>query len=91
MLEVPIAEFTRNFILYREIVQGEPIAITGDDRPTVYLVSSIEFEALQRYKSMVQRSVATADLSEQEVRAIASGCMSSRHDHLNLLLADTSR
>lgn len=86
MREVPTSEFTRNFGLYREIVQREPLAVTSHGRPTGYFVSSVEFEELQRYKSMVQRSVATADMSEDEVRAIAAGRMSSRHDHLNALL-----
>lgn len=88
MREVPTTEFTRNFGLYREIVQREPVAVTSHGRPTGYFVSSVEFEELQLYKSMVQRSAATADLSEEEVRAIAAGRMSSRHDHLNALLND---
>jgi prevent-host-death family protein len=88
MREVPTTEFTRNFGLYREIVQREPVAVTSHGRPTGYFVSSVEFEELQRYKSMVQRSFATADLSEAEVEAIASGRMSPEHDHLDSLLDD---
>ena len=86
MREVPTTEFTRNFGLYRENVQREPVAVTSHGRPTGYFVSSVEFEELQRYKSMAQKSFATADLSEEEVRAIAAGRMSPQHDHLDALL-----
>lgn len=86
MREVPTTEFTRNFGLYREIVQREPVAVTSHGRPTGYFVSSVEFEELQRYKSMARKAFATADLSEDEIRAIASGQMSPMHDHLDALL-----
>jgi prevent-host-death family protein len=88
MREVPTTEFTRHFGLYREIVQREPVAVTSHGRPTGYFVSSVEFEELQRYKSMVQRSFATEDLPDEDVKAIAAGRMSPRHDHLNALLDD---
>lgn len=86
MREVPATEFTRNFGLYREIVQREPVAVTSHGRATGYFVSSVEYEELQRYKQLARQSFATADLSEAEVKAIASGRMSSRHDHLDALL-----
>jgi hypothetical protein len=38
-----------------------------------------------RFKAQ-RRSFATADLSEEEVRAIAESRMDPRHDHLNALL-----
>lgn len=88
MREVPTTEFTRNFGLYREIVQREPVAVTSHGRPTGYFVSSVEFEELQRCKAMVHRSFATADLPEDEVKAIAAGRMLPEHDHLNALLDD---
>ncbi|CAN7470583.1 type II toxin-antitoxin system Phd/YefM family antitoxin [Rhizobium sp. LjRoot254] len=88
MREVPTTEFTRNFGLYREIVQREPVAVTSHGRATGYFVSSVEFEELQRYKNIVRQSFATADLSSDEVKAIAAGRMSAEHDHLNALLDD---
>ncbi|MDB5555812.1 MAG: prevent-host-death protein [Rhizobium sp.] len=86
MREVPTTEFTRNFGLYREIVQREPVAVTSHGRATGYFVSSVEFEELQRYKSMVRQSFVTAELSADEVTAIAEGRMAAEHDHLNALL-----
>ncbi len=86
MREVPATEFTRNFGLYREIVQREPVAVTSHGRATGYFVSSVEYEELQRYKNMVRQSFATADLSEGEVKAIAAGRMAPEHDHLDALL-----
>jgi PHD/YefM family antitoxin component YafN of YafNO toxin-antitoxin module len=88
MRQVPATEFTRNFGFYREIVQREPVAVTSHGRATGYFVSAIEFEDLQRLKAMAQQSFATTDLSKEEVDEIASGRMSSEHDHLNALLDD---
>ena len=86
MREVPATEFTRNFGLYREIVQREPVAVTSHGRATGYFVSASEFEDWQRYKATVPRSFATVDLSKEEVEAISSGRMASEHDHLDRLL-----
>jgi len=88
MRQVPATEFTRNFGLYREIVQREPVAVTSHGRATGYFVSAVEFEDLQRLKAMAQQSFATADLSKEEVDEIAAGRMSPEHDHLNSLLDD---
>ena len=88
MRRVPATEFTRNFGLYREIVQREPVEVTSHGRATGYFVSAVEFEDLQRFKAMAGQSFATADLSEEEIEAITSGRMSSEHDHLNTLLDD---
>ncbi|WP_192181772.1 type II toxin-antitoxin system prevent-host-death family antitoxin [Mesorhizobium amorphae] len=86
MREVPATEFARNFGRYREIVQREPVAVMSHGRPTGYFVSAVEYEDLQRYKNLVRQSFATKDLQHEEVEAIASGRMSSEHDHLNALL-----
>jgi prevent-host-death family protein len=84
MREVPASEFTRNFGLYREIAQREPIAVTSYGRPTGYFVSAVEFEALQRLKAT--RSRAVADLTQEEIEQMAAGRMASEHDYLNALL-----
>jgi prevent-host-death family protein len=88
MRQVPATEFTRNFGLYREIVQREPVEVTSHGRATGYFVSTVEFEDLQRLRAMAGQSFATADLSKEEIEAIASGSMSSEHEHLNALLDD---
>jgi prevent-host-death family protein len=88
MRQVPATEFTRNFGLYREIVQREPVAVTSHGRATGYFVSAVEFEDLQRLKAMAHQSFATADLSKEAVDEIAAGRMSPEHDHLNSLLDD---
>lgn len=88
MREVPTTEFKRNFGMYREIVQREPVAITSHGRPTAYFVSAVEYEELQRLKQHLRQTFATSDLSRQEIEAIAAGRMSADHDHLNTLLDD---
>lgn len=88
MREVSTTEFTRNFGLYREVVQREPVAVTSHGRATGYFVSAIEYDDLQRYKKLVRQSFATTDLTLKEIGALAGGRMSSEHDHLNALLDD---
>jgi prevent-host-death family protein len=88
MREVPSTEFTRNFGLYREVVQREPVAVLCHGRPTGYFISAIEYEEMQRLKALSRRSVRTVDLTEKEIEQIASTRMSPEHDHLNSLLED---
>lgn len=86
MREVPATEFTRNFGLYREIAQREPVAVTSHGRATGYFVSAVEFEELQRIKASARRSRAVVDLTREEIDQMAAQGMSSEHDHLNTLL-----
>jgi prevent-host-death family protein len=86
MREVPATEFARNFGQYREIVQREPIAVTSHGRATGYFVSAIEYEEIQRIKASSRRSLAVADMTEDEIDRMTSGRMSPEHDHLNALL-----
>jgi prevent-host-death family protein len=88
MREVPSTEFTRNFGVYREVVQREAVAVLSHGRPTGYFISAIEYEELQRLKALSRRSVRTVDMTEEEIEQIASTRMSSEHDHLNSLLED---
>ncbi len=88
MREVPSTEFTRNFGVYREVVQREPVAVLSHGRPTGYFISAIEYEEMQRLKALSRRSVRTVDLTEDEIEQIASTRMSPEHDHLNSLLED---
>lgn len=88
MREVPSTEFTRNFGLYREVVQREPVAVLSHGRPTGYFISAIEYEEMQRLKALSRRSVRTVDLTEEEIEEIAATRMSPEHDHLNSLLED---
>ncbi len=86
MVEVPTTEFTRNFGLYREVVQREPVAVLSHGRPTGSFISALEYEELQRLKAMSRRVRRIEELSEQEIDQMASTRMSSEHDHLNSLL-----
>ena len=86
MREVPASEFARNFGMYREIVQREPVAVTSHGRATGYFVSAAEFAELQQFKQQARRSFATADLSRREAETIAASRMRPEHGHLNALL-----
>jgi hypothetical protein len=82
---VPASEFTRNFGRYRLLAQREAVEVTSHGHVTGYFVPADEYQEFMRFKAQ-RRSFATADLSEDEVRAIAEARMDARHDHLNTLL-----
>jgi prevent-host-death family protein len=86
MIKATVTELARQFRRYREIAQGEPIAVVSQGRPTAYLVSASEFEELQRFRAYAQQSFATVELTASEIDAVAIGRMSEEHDHLNALL-----
>jgi prevent-host-death family protein len=86
MKEVPSTEFTRNFGLYREVVQRESVAVLSHGRPTGYFISALEYEQLQQLKAQSRRVRKLMDLSEEEIEEMASQRMSPEFDHLNALL-----
>jgi prevent-host-death family protein len=90
MRKVTASEFARNFGLYREIAQREPVAVTSHGRTAGYFVSAVEYDDLQRLKALMPRSRAVVELGETEIEGIARTKMSERHDHLDVLLHDPS-
>jgi hypothetical protein len=82
---VPASEFTRNFGRYRMQAQREAIPVSSHGQITGYFVPPDEYEAFLRYREQ-RRSFATAELTEEEVEAVARVRMDPRHDHLNKLL-----
>ncbi len=86
MITVPATEFSKNFGRYREMVQREPVAVTSHERVTGYFVSSSDYEEFMRIKSMMPKSYAVHELSEETIKAIAASKMDARHNHLNSLL-----
>jgi hypothetical protein len=81
---VPASEFTRNFGRYRLLAQREAVEVTSHGHVAGYFVPAEEYQEFMRFKAQ-RRNFATADLSEDEVRAIAEARMDARHDHLNTL------
>jgi hypothetical protein len=80
---VPASEFTRNFGRYRMRAQREAIAVSSHGRITGYFVGPDEYEEFKRFRDS-RRSFATAELSEEKVKAIAASRMDPRHAHLDL-------
>ncbi|MEH3146591.1 MAG: type II toxin-antitoxin system Phd/YefM family antitoxin [Methylobacterium frigidaeris] len=87
---VPASEFTRNFGRYRMQAQREAVPVSSHGAITGYFIAAHEYEAFRRYKAS-RRSFATADLSEQEVEAVANSRMDGRHAHLDALLDEEQR
>ena len=82
---VPASEFTKNFGRYKMRAQREAGAVSSYGQIVGYFVAAHEYEELLRLKDN-RRNFATADLSDEEVKAITSSRMDPRHDHLNELL-----
>lgn len=82
---VPASEFTKNFGRYRMQAQREAVAVSSHGQITGYFVGAHEYEELLRLKNS-RVSFATAELSDDEAKAIASQRTDPRHDHLDTLL-----
>jgi len=82
---VPASEFTRNFGHYRMRAQREAVAVSNHGQITGYFVAPDDYEEFLRYRES-RRSFATAELSEEKVKAIAGSRMDERHKHLDRLL-----
>jgi len=77
MVDVSSADVQRNFGAYREIAAGgpvEPEAVTvmHDDKPSVVIISAVEYERLKQRDRQV---ALTEDLPEWLVEKIASAEM----------------
>jgi hypothetical protein len=84
---VPASEFTRNFGRYRMQAQREAVAVSSHGQITGYFIGPDEYEEFRRFRE-ARRSFATADLTEEKVRAIAASRMDPRHARLNDLLKE---
>ena len=82
---VPASEFTRNFGRYRMRAQREAVAVSSHGQITGYFVGADEYEEFKRFQES-RRSFATAELSEERVKAIGASRMDARHAHLDKLL-----
>ncbi len=82
---VPASEFTRNFGRYRMRAQREAVAVSSHGQITGYFVAADEYEEFKRFRDS-RRSVATAELSDEKVKAIGTSRMDKRHKHLDALL-----
>jgi hypothetical protein len=82
---VPASEFTRNFGRYRMRAQREAVAVSSHGQITGYFVGPDEYEEFKRFRES-RRSFATAELSEERVKAIGASRMDKRHRHLDAIL-----
>ncbi len=82
---VPASEFTRNFGHYRMRAQREAVAVSSHGRITGYFIGADEYEEFRRFRES-RRSFATAELSEERVRAIGASRMDARHTPLDTML-----
>ena len=65
--------------------QREPVAVSSHGQITGYFIGPDEYEEFRRFRES-RHSFATADLSEQKVKAIGASRMDARHKHLDSIL-----
>jgi len=82
---IPASEFTRNFGHYRMRAQREAVAVSSHGQITGYFVGADEYEEFKRFRDS-RRSFATAELSDEKVKAIGASRIDKRHKHLDALL-----
>jgi hypothetical protein len=82
---VPASEFTRNFGRYRMLAQREPVPVSSHGQVTGYFVGPEDFEEFKRFREQ-RHSFATAELSDEKIKAIAASRMDPRHAHLDAIL-----
>ena len=81
----PRSEFTRNFGRYRMRAQREPVAVSSHGQITGYFLGADDFDDFKRFRDS-GRSFATAELSDEKVKAIGASRMDKRHKHLDAFL-----
>ena len=84
---VPASEFTRNFGRYRMLAQREAVAVSSHGSITGYFVAPEEYEEFRRFKQR-RRSFATAELSDEQAKAVGTSRMDERHAHLDAMLEE---
>jgi PHD/YefM family antitoxin component YafN of YafNO toxin-antitoxin module len=84
-MRVSSAEFIKNYGSLTDKALGEPVTITRNGRDRLVLMSAQEYA---RLKKRDRRVVATGELSEAEVDAIAQSAMPGGHEHLDAELSD---
>jgi len=77
---VPAAEFQRNIGTYQDRALTEPVFVTRNGREKTVLLSVEEY---RRLKQRDREVLATTNLSEADLEAIAAGEMPAEFDHLN--------
>lgn len=80
MISVTAAEFQRHFGRYQDEALTQPVAITGNGRERLVVMSADEYRRPKRRDREVLRA---EELSDAELAAIARTEMDPRHAHLD--------
>jgi len=56
MRTVPASEFQKNFGMFKEIAQREPVAVTSNGRESVVLISAVEYKEYYKAKQKKETS-----------------------------------
>lgn len=88
MAKVTAADFANAFGQCKEKALRGPVATTSHGQVSGYLVSTREYEELQRLKAFERSVYRIKDLPAEVAKAAQNSKMNPCHDHLNTLLGD---
>lgn len=80
MAQVSSGDVQKNFGNYRLMAENEPVHVTHYNKPSVVIISAVEYE---RLKKRDRKAMATEDLPEWLVDRIATAEMDHEFAHLD--------
>lgn len=86
MTQVAATEFARNFPLYREAAQQEPVQVIAHKRVAGYFLSTHDYEEFRRFKAMQPVALLPEELDEDDLRALRAARAPESAAELNRLL-----
>jgi prevent-host-death family protein len=82
------ADVSKSFGVYQDAAVRAPVIITKNGRPRTVLMAYEDYLRLAKRDRIVQL---TADLSDEELAAVARSEMEPGHEHLDDLLTESER
>ena len=70
MTTITATEFQKNFGMYKQLAQREPVEITCNGRKSVVLISTAEYEKILKIRAQMRKSRYVWELSDEEFRGI---------------------
>lgn len=83
MLKARSSDVAKNFGFYQDKALAEPVTVQKYNRDSVVIVQADEFKRLQK---LDRQAKALVEMSERELKMLATSKMGEEHDHLNDLM-----
>jgi prevent-host-death family protein len=76
MQTINASEFQKRLGEFSDIARREPVAITHDDRPSLVLLSTEDYDRLRRIEERATRTVRTVDLPSETIAVMENADLS---------------